>query len=180
MKTTNGDGPEILRLWNHVLDTLSENPEDAADIVDWIAKKRIIDAMQRRGNLDATHPRLRAIDLQYHDMNATRCLALRVGLRTRVTTSDVGLAVTTPPHDTRAYFRGTCLQKWPDKISAANWDSIVFDIGGPLLQRVPMMDPFKGTKSLVENVFSRASSVSEFLDILGVDKVESVVEDPGW
>lgn len=177
---TNGDAPEILDLWKHVLDTLAENPEDAADIVDWIAKKRIIDAMQRRDNLDVTHPRLRAIDLQYHDMNAARCLALRVGLRTRVTTSEVAQAVTTPPHDTRAYFRGTCLQKWPDKVSAANWDSIVFDTGGPQLQRVPMMDPFKGTKSLVESVFSHASSVSEFLDILGVDKVESVIEDPGW
>jgi hypothetical protein len=56
----------------------------------------------------------------------------------------------------------------------------VFDTGGPQLQRVPMMDPFKGTKTLVENVFSRASSVSDFLDILGVDMVESVIEDPGW
>jgi hypothetical protein len=43
-----------------------------------------------------------------------------------------------------------------------------------------MMDPFKGTKDLVEPVFSQASSVNEFLDILGVDKVENVIEDPGW
>jgi proteasome accessory factor A len=85
-----------------------------------------------------------------------------------------------PPNDTRAYFRGTCLQKWPHQVSTANWDSIVFDTGGPQLQRVPMMDPFKGTKNLVEGVFSRASSVNEFLDILGVDNVENVIEDPGW
>jgi Pup amidohydrolase len=30
---------------------------------------------------------------------------------------------------TRAYFRGRCLQKFPDDIVAANWDSLVFDIG---------------------------------------------------
>jgi proteasome accessory factor A len=159
---------------------LSSSPLEAATIVDWVAKKRIIDAMQKRDGLDATHPRLRAIDLQYHDMNATRCLALRVGLLTRVSESSVDAAVTQPPIDTRAYFRGTCLQKWPRQVSAANWDSIVFDVGGPQLQRVPMMDPFKGTKSLVENVFSRASSVAEFLDLLGIDNVEDVIEDPGW
>ena len=38
-------------------------------------------------------------------------------------------AMTEPPDDTRAYFRGRCLQKWPNDIVAANWDSLVFDVG---------------------------------------------------
>lgn len=177
---TNGDGLEILSLWNYVLEHLSSDPTDVSDIVDWVAKKRIIDAMKERDNLDSLHPRLRAIDLQYHDMNAARCLALRVGLQTRVSQEAVQSAIATPPHDTRAYFRGMCLQNWSRHVSSANWDSIVFDTGGTQLQRVPMMDPFKGTKELVESVFSHASSVAEFLDLLGADSVEDVIEDPGW
>lgn len=177
---TNGDGPEILALWGRVLSLLESDPMKAADIVDWVAKKRVIDAMRQRDNLSPTHARLRAIDLQYHDMNTARCLALRVGLATRTTPDAVSIAMTQPPSDTRAYFRGMCLQKWPKNVSSANWDSIVFDTGGALLQRVPMNDPFKGTKPMVENVFSRASSVADFLDILGADVVENVVEDPGW
>jgi hypothetical protein len=43
-----------------------------------------------------------------------------------------------------------------------------------------MMDPFKGTKDLVETVFSKAATVNDFLDILGSDAVEIVQEDPGW
>jgi proteasome accessory factor A len=177
---TNGDGEEIIALWATVLASLATNPMEVADVVDWVAKKRVLDAMQHRHDLAPDHPRLRAIDLQYHDMDKSRCLALRVGLRTRVRDADVTHAMTQPPTDTRAYFRGTCLQRWSKNVSSANWDSIVFDVGGPLLQRVPMMDPFKGTKIMVENVFSRASSVSEFLDLLGMDNVESVIEDPGW
>ena len=37
--------------------------------------------------------------------------------------------MTEPPTTTRAYFRGKCLQKWPNDIVAANWDSLVFDVG---------------------------------------------------
>ena len=177
---TNGDGEEIIRLWGNVLTDLTSDPMKAADIIDWVAKKRVIDAMQARHDFDADHPRLRAIDLQYHDLNVSRCLALRVGLQTRVQPEDAVNAMSTPPPDTRAYFRGMCLQKFSHNVSSANWDSIVFDIGDPLLQRVPMTDPFKGTKALVDSVFSRAGSVTEFLDILGVDAVENVQEDPGW
>ena len=56
----------------------------------------------------------------------------------RITTDDeVTRAVTEPPPDTRAYFRGKCLQRWPSQIVAANWDSLVFDVGGDPLRRVP-------------------------------------------
>jgi len=177
---THGDGDEIIRLWGKVLVDLETDPMQTADIVDWVAKKRIIDAMQERHGLTSDHARLRAIDLQYHDLNASRCLALRVGLRTRIRPDSATAAMSAPPHDTRAYFRGMCLQKWGKQVSSANWDSIVFDTGGPLLQRVPMMDPFKGTKDLVEVVFSNATTVNDFLDILGSDAVENVQEDPGW
>ena len=37
--------------------------------------------------------------------------------------------MTEPPETTRAYFRGKCLQKWGADIVAANWDSLVFDLG---------------------------------------------------
>ena len=54
-----------------------------------------------------------------------------------------------PTVDTRAYFRGECLRRWPDDIVAANWDSLVFDIGVEPLRRVPMMEPLRGTKAHV-------------------------------
>ena len=34
-----------------------------------------------------------------------------------------------PPEDTRAYFRGRCISRYPDAIAAASWDSLIFDTG---------------------------------------------------
>ena len=38
-------------------------------------------------------------------------------------------AMTEPPATTRAYFRGECLAHWPDAVVAANWDSVILDVG---------------------------------------------------
>ena len=55
-----------------------------------------------------------------------------------------------PPEDTRAYFRGRCLDKHPDSIAAASWDSVIFDLPGhDSLQRVPTIDPLRGSKAHV-------------------------------
>ncbi|MFM7891582.1 MAG: proteasome accessory factor PafA2 family protein, partial [Actinomycetota bacterium] len=63
-------------------------------------------------------------------------------------------AIDTPPDSTRAYFRGTCLARFAPDIVAANWDSIVFDIGRDPLKRVPMMEPLRGTKALTADLFA--------------------------
>ena len=59
-------------------------------------------------------------------------------------------AMTEPPNNTRAYFRGKCLQRWGSSIAAANWDSLVFDLGTDPLRRVPMMEPLRGTAAHVD------------------------------
>ena len=42
-----------------------------------------------------------------------------------------------PPEDTRAYFRGRCISRYPDAIAAASWDSLIMDTGPDALQRIP-------------------------------------------
>ena len=80
---------------------------------------------------------------------------------------DVLRATTTPPETTRAYFRGMCLQKWPADVVAANWDSVVFDIGRDPLRRVPMMEPLRGTRELTERLFAQSSTPAELVAALG-------------
>ena len=62
-------------------------------------------------------------------MRDERSLFARVGLERLCNDAEVERAITEPPTTTRAYFRGKCLQKWPNDIVAANWDSLVFDVG---------------------------------------------------
>jgi Pup amidohydrolase len=111
--------------------------------------------------------RLRAMDLQYHDLRPEKSLASRVGLERITTDAEVEEAVSEPPTDTRAWFRGKCLQRWASQIVAANWDSMVFDIGGDPLRRVPMMDPTRGTEAHVGRLMAESSSSAELLDRLG-------------
>ena len=75
--------------------------------------------------------------------------------------------MTEPPPDTRAYFRGRCLQRWPDEIVAANWDSLVFDVGGDPLRRVPMMEPLRGTEAHVGSLIDSCETAADLLEKLG-------------
>jgi proteasome accessory factor A len=149
-------------------------------VVDWVAKKNLIDAYANRHKLSPFDLKLKAIDLQYHDMRAEKCLALRVGLETFVDQADVRRAMTEPPESTRAYFRGRCVSKWPNEIVAANWDSVVFDIGEPTLKRVPMMEPLKGTKDIVGDLLDSVDSASDLLHHLQDVESTHASPDPGW
>jgi proteasome accessory factor A len=110
---------------------------------------------------------LKAIDLQYHDLRTERCLALRAGLQTLVSPAEATEAMTQPPTTTRAYFRGRCLAKFPEDVVAANWDSLVFDIGHDPLRRVPMMEPLRGTAEHVATLIDTSDTARELLDRLG-------------
>jgi len=160
-------GAEVLRLWEEVLTGLERDPASVAHLVDWVAKQRLLQAYADRHGLAWTDARLRAMDLQYHDMRPGKNLAARLDLARLVDEADAERAVTEPPDTTRAYFRGRCLAKWPEEVVAANWDSLVFDVGRDPLRRVPMMEPRRGTAELVGRLIDECTTAAELLDRLG-------------
>jgi Pup amidohydrolase len=160
-------GAEVLARWEQALTGLESDPASMAGTIDWVAKHRLIDGYRQRHDLDWGDSRLAAMDLQYHDLRPDRSLARRVGLERITTDAEVETATTQPPEDTRAYFRGRCLQKWSDQIVAANWDSMVFDVGVDPLRRVPMMEPTRGTKAHVGSLIDDSDTPAELLDGLG-------------
>jgi proteasome accessory factor A len=162
-----GVGSDVLSRWETVLAGLESDPISVAKWVDWVAKQRLVDGYAARHDIDPGSAKLKAIDLQYHDLRADRCLALRAGLDTIVSPTEVDDAMTQPPRTTRAYFRGRCLQKFPDDVVAANWDSLVFDVGRDPLRRVPMMEPLRGTADHVGTLIDQSETAAELLDRLG-------------
>jgi proteasome accessory factor PafA2 len=160
-------GEEILRRWEEVLTGLESDPMSLADQLDWVAKYRVINGYRERHGLAWTDPKLAAMDLQYHDVRPERSLYARVGMQRLLDPADVERAVTEPPETTRAYFRGRCLQRWGASIAAANWDSLVFDLGVDPLRRVPMMEPLRGTRAHVEALLTSVASPAELLERLG-------------
>jgi proteasome accessory factor A len=76
-------------------------------------------------------------------------------------------AVDNPPEDTRAYFRGRCLRQYADAVAAASWDSVIFDIPGrESLQRVPTLEPLRGTKAHVGELLDRCKTAAELVAAL--------------
>jgi proteasome accessory factor A len=160
-------GNEVLRRWEDVLTALETDFLTLAGQVDWVAKYRLMQGYRERHDLRWDNARLAAMDLQYHDLRPDKSLAARVGLERLTSDEEVLEAIVEPPPDTRAYFRGKCLQRWADQIVAANWDSMVFDIGGDPLRRVPMMDPTRGTEAHVGRLMAECTSTAELLERLG-------------
>ena len=75
-------------------------------------------------------------------------------------------AMTTPPADTRAFFRGECLRRYPAQVAAASWDSVVFDLGRENLVRIPTMEPLRGTREHVGALFESTSTAQELVDTI--------------
>jgi Pup amidohydrolase len=140
---------EVVARWEYVLTALEADPMTLGGELDWVAKLEMLEGYRDRHGLAWGDSKLRLIDLQYHDVDPERGLYQRAaasGRMERLTTDDeVVRAMTEPPEDTRAYFRGRCLARYAPALVAASWDALIFDLDGQTLKRVPMLDPHKGT-----------------------------------
>ena len=158
---------DVLERWEGVLSGLEDDPATLHRELDWVAKHRVLQAYRDRDGLDWNDPKLRAVDLQYHDVQRDKGLFYRLeaaGKVERVSTDDeVEIAVMNPPIDTRAYFRGRCIDKYPDAIAAASWDSLIVDTGVEALQRIPMREPLRGTKAHVEELLATSDDAASLV-----------------
>src|SRR5580765_4461709 len=162
---------DVLDRWESVLTRLAEDPMQASGELDWVAKLELLEGYRNRDGLGWNHPRLQLVDLQYSDVRPERGLYNRLVARGRmqrlVPEAEVTQAVEDPPDDTRAYFRGRCLQKYPDAVAAASWDSVIFDIPGhDSLQRVPTLEPLRGTRAHVGDLIDRSRTAAELVAAL--------------
>lgn len=160
------DGGAILARWEATLHALETDPMSLSAQLDWVAKLKLLEAYRERHGLGWDDHRLAALDLQYHDVRPGKSLFARLDTEHLVDPRQVTAATTEPPRGTRAYFRGRCLAQWSDSIAAANWDSLVFDLGADPLRRVPMMDPLRGTAAHVDSLLEGCTSPTELLDRL--------------
>ena len=162
---------DVLDRWESILGRLAEDPMLTSRELDWVAKLELLEGYRTRDGLGWGHPRLQLVDLQYSDVRPERGLYNRLAARGRmvriVSDEEVTRAMENPPDDTRAYFRGRCLQKYPDSVAAASWDSVIFDIPGhDSLQRVPTLEPLRGTKAHVGDLIDRCRTAADLVAAL--------------
>ena len=136
--------------------------ERRATTLDWVAKLKLLQAYRDRDSLEWGDPRLGLIDLQYADVRPEKGLYHRLAARGRIqrllSDEQIAAAVSQPPEDTRAYFRGMCIQHFPQEVVGASWDSVIFDLPDRRrLQRIPTREPLRGNRELTGKLFAEAS-----------------------
>jgi Pup amidohydrolase len=157
---------DVLERWESVLTRLRQDPMLCRRELDWVAKLSLLESYRDRDGLEWDDPKLMLIDLQYADLRPEKGLYHRLlsrgSLDRLLTDEEISHAVVEPPEDTRAYFRGRCLAKYPDRIAAASWDSVIFDLPGrDSLQRIPTMEPSRGTRAHVGALLDRCDTAEE-------------------
>ena len=162
---------DVVDEWSAVLDDLESDPMLTADRLDWAAKYRMLQGFRDRDELAWDDPKLAMIGLQYHDTDPNKGLAYRLesrgALRRLFTDEQVERATVEPPTNTRAYFRGRCVARYPESLVAANWHSLVFDTGEASLKRVPMMEPLRGTEAVVGALLDSSPEAADLIEALG-------------
>jgi len=162
---------DVVARWGSLLDRLATDPASTAREVEWVAKHQLLDRMRQRERSDWSNPRLAALDVQWSDIRPERSIyatLVRAGAVERVITDEeADAAVLRPPANTRAYLRGEVMARFPDEVSAASWDALVFDVPqATRLRRISMSDPARGTREHVGALLDASSTAADFLDRL--------------
>jgi proteasome accessory factor A len=161
---------DLLERWERVLTQLAEDPRQCARELDWVIKQALLEAYTTRKGIGFDDQRVSMLDLQYHDLRLDKGLYYRLereGMVERLLTDEeIRRAMRLPPTDTRAYFRGTCVRRFPAQVCGASWTSILLDTGDAAVKRIPMTEPARGTRKLVGEILERADSVTDLLERL--------------
>ena len=174
------DADLILKCWTHALDglerlNLSSDLEILADPLelqrrlDWVTKLWLINRYRESKNQAWNLPQLRVLDLQYHNVEPGEGIFQRLqsqGFTERILDdAEIERRITEPPSDTRAYFRGKCIEKFTQEICLVNWEVVGFDHGG-VRRMVPLLNPLKGTREQFEDLFARSANSRELLSAI--------------
>jgi proteasome accessory factor A len=158
---------DVLARWERVLDRLAEDPLQLGRELDWVIKHQLIDNYMAKHQLEWNDSRVQMIDLQYHDIRPGRGLYYKLeeadAVERLVTDDEISKAIYDPPKDTRAYFRGMCLQRYADEIVSASWDSVIFDLKEGPLKKIFMLEPLRGTEAHVRQLLTESPTASALL-----------------
>ena len=165
----------VLNAWEEILAGLERDPMAMVGTCDWVSKKWLLDCFREAEGLSWDNPDdlawLQSQDLEYHNVDREAGLYFLLedqGKMVRLLDDErIVEAMSVPPTDTRAYFRGRCLQKFGHDVKSVNWDRIIFSWNGEQ-RSVDMKDLVDGEKVAYYNrALDRSDELEEFLNALG-------------
>ena len=121
----------VVTEWERILDDLAADPLRCADRLDWVAKQNLIREFQKGQGLSDDDPWLQSLDLEYHRLDLEEGIYFGLegtgGILGVPDVDSTKRAQRRPPESTRAYLRGRCIDKFGDKVLAAQWDHVILE-----------------------------------------------------
>ncbi|MSR64206.1 MAG: proteasome accessory factor PafA2 [Verrucomicrobiae bacterium] len=179
-----GRDPEtdwLINQWEIILNDLEQDPMQCADRLDWVSKKYLLDLFAESENVSWEDPWLQSLDLEYHNVDRSESLYYELvrsnKVRRVVTDYEIGRSIYYPPLNTRAYFRGRCVDRFAREIGSVQWDEVVFHTNGngdaPQETAISLRDVFdEATVEKYNKAVDTAQSAEEVLTALGIQKPE--------
>jgi proteasome accessory factor A len=149
---------KALRMWEHCLTQLENDPMKLDRECDWVIKHKLMEAYRERHQVPLTHPTVALIDLQYHDVNRDRGLFYRMqgkGMVERLCDdADIETAITEPPQTTRAKLRGEFIKRAKERRRDFTVDWVHLKLNDQAQRTVLCKDPFKSKDERVEKLIA--------------------------
>ncbi|KIE50577.1 MAG: Pup--protein ligase [Acidimicrobiaceae bacterium] len=151
---------QALRMWEHCVVGLANDPLSLHRECDWVSKFHLIDRYRSKNKLDLSDPKVALIDLQFHDVNRDRGLFYMLqknGMVERICTDeDIRYAVEHAPQTTRAKLRGDFIRKAKEKNRDYTVDWVHLKLNDQAQRTVLCKDPFSSVdervKKLIESL----------------------------
>lgn len=160
--TSNEDMQKVVALWEKTLDAIeSGNLEAISGDIDWAIKYSLLKKFSARLGLadgDFSHPKLKQVDLTYHDIRPGRGLfkALEAkGMAHRfISDSVIDRAMQEPPQTTRAKLRGEFVDHAHRLGAPVSADWLRLKVNRPEPQLVELPDPFEPSNTDVDDLIA--------------------------
>ncbi|MDQ6658823.1 MAG: Pup--protein ligase [Actinomycetota bacterium] len=149
----------VLDLWGRTLRGVETADMSGVDTeIDWVIKKKLIDAYAGKHEMDLTHPRVAQLDLTYHDVRQGRGLFNLLQARGRtarvVTDQDIVAAESVPPQTTRAKLRGEFVTAAQQAGRDYTVDWVHLKLNDQAQRTVLLKDPFKAEDDRVARLIA--------------------------
>ena len=149
---------KALRMWEHCISTIEDDPLKLEREVDWVIKYRLLEAYRAKHGLPLSDPKIALMDLQYHDVNRERSIFYKLQARDLVdrvcSDADIEDAVENPPQTTRARLRGEFIKRAKEKRRDYTVDWVHLKLNDQAQRTVLCKDPFKSRDERVEKLIA--------------------------
>lgn len=124
------DENKIMAYWEGILTCLETDPMQLDRILDWVAKKKLIETYVTQRRLKWDSAKVMMLDLQYHNIRQDRGLYYKLEkkdlVQKMVADKEIENAMHYPPETTRAKFRGRFVKLANERkvLCGVNWSYI--------------------------------------------------------